>query len=114
MILLERKGAVVREEHTRAGGSSSWIRSTEKRPSNSTSHAPGLYKSMRISIQPLSCGFNPLNLAAVESVTLLMEVGLYAFLLKLMELLAILMAQQELWQRRERRVYYRTHAVTDS
>ncbi len=49
----------------------------------------------RNSIQPLRSDSDPVNLTAVNAVTLLMEVTLHAFLLKLVELLTILTAQKQ-------------------
>lgn len=58
-----------------------------------------IHKRMRKWIQPLSCGAYPVILTAVETVSFLVEVGLHTFLLKLMELLTIFMAQEEFWGR---------------
>lgn len=93
LILLKKEQAEA-QQHTRDEGSSSQTTHIEKCP----------YKSIRISILPLSCGSDPVNLTSVETVTPLMEVGLYTFLLKLVELLPILVAQKELWWRRDRDV----------
>lgn len=54
------------------------------------------YTSVITSIQPFSCGSDPITLTAVETFTVLVEVHLYTFLFKLVELLSIFMAQEEL------------------
>lgn len=48
-------------------------------------------------MKPLSCDFDPVGLAVLESFTLLMKVDLHTSFLKFMELLTILRAKEELW-----------------
>lgn len=53
-------------------------------------------RSPLFAVLPLSCDFDPVLLTAERAFTLLMKIGLHTFLLKLMQLLAILVAQIEL------------------
>lgn len=71
---------------------------------NSTSSNPALLNSVVMTIKPLSCDSDLVTLTVVEAFVLLMEVGLYTFLLKFMECLAVVMAQVELWWIQERHV----------
>lgn len=92
MILL----LIILQKHKRSRKLSLIIAQNQKQSFNKHNVHSLFLNVIIITSKPLSCGSDLIYLTAMEIFILLMKMGLYAFLLKFMQFLLILMAQIEL------------------